>query len=83
MKVVEFEAEFGMVQAFGSIDGTHSPIMAPSTNSQDYYNYKSFHSLNVQAVCDYCGLFLAVECRWPGSMHDAKMFANSGIKRKL
>ena len=83
MKVVEFEAEFGMVQAFGSIDGTHSPIMAPSTNSQDYYNYKSFHSLNVQAVCDYCGLFLDVECRWPGSMHDAKMFANSGIKRKL
>ena len=77
MKVSEFEAKFGMVQAFDAIDGTHSPIMAPSTNSQNYY------SLNVQAVCDYCGVFLDVQCRWPGSMHDAKMFANSGIKRKL
>ena len=36
MKVVEFEAKFGMFQAFGVIDGTHIPIMSPSTNSQDY-----------------------------------------------
>ena len=70
----EFEAKFGMVQAFGAIDGAHIPIMAQSTNSQDYYNYKSFQSLNVQAVCDYCGLFLDVEWRWPGNVHDAKMF---------
>ena len=79
----EFEAKFGMVQAFGAIDGAHIPIMAQSTNSQDYYNYKSFQSLNVQAVCDYCGLFLDVEWRWLGNVHDAKMFTNSGIKRTL
>ena len=79
----EFEAKFGMVQAFGAIDGAHIPIMAQSTNSQDCYNYKSFQSLNVQAVCDYCGLFLDVEWRRPGNVHDAKMFTNSGIKRKL
>ena len=35
MKVAKFEAKFGMVQSFGTIDGTHIPIMAPSTNSQD------------------------------------------------
>ena len=39
MEVAELEAKFGMVQAFGTIDGTHIPIMAPSTNLQDYYNY--------------------------------------------
>ena len=39
MEVAELEAKFGIVQAFGAIDGTHIPIMAPSTNSQDYYNY--------------------------------------------
>ena len=83
MKVAEFEAKFGIVQAFGATDGTHVPIMAPSTNSQDYYNYKSFHSLDVQAICDYRGLYLDVECRWPGSVHDAKMFTNSSINRKL
>ena len=36
MKVAEFEAKFGMFQAFGVIDGTDIPIMAPSANSQDY-----------------------------------------------
>ena len=79
MKAAEFEAKFGMVQAFGAIDGTHIPIMAPSANLKHYYNYKSFHSLNVQAVCGYHGLFLDVVCRWLGSVHDAKVFANSGI----
>ena len=83
MKVAEFEANFGIVQAFVSINGTHIPIMVPSTNSQDCYNYKSFDSFNVQAVCDYRGLFVDVQCRWLGSVHDAKMFANSGINTKF
>ena len=33
MKVAEFEAKFGMIQAFGATDGTHIPTKAPSTNS--------------------------------------------------
>ena len=64
MKVAEFETKFGMVQAFDAIDDTHIPIMASYANSQGYYNYKSFHSINAQTVCDYRGLFLDVECRW-------------------
>ena len=83
IKVTEFEAEFRIVQTFGVIGGAHIPIMAPPTNSQGYSNYKSFHSLNVQAVCDYCGVFLDVECRWPERVRDAKMFSNSGINKKL
>ena len=43
MKVAEYKVKLGVVQAFGAIDGTHVPTMAPSTNSEDYYNYKSFH----------------------------------------
>ena len=64
VKVAEFETKFGMVQAFDAIDDTHISIMASYANSQDYYNYKSFHSINAQTVCDYRGLFLDVECRW-------------------
>ena len=82
-KIAEFETKFGMQQAFGCIDGTHIPITSLSHNPQDYYCYKGFHSLNVQAVCDYEGTFMDVECRWPGSVHDAKAFANSSINNKL
>ena len=82
-KVSEFEAKFGIVQAFGCIDGTHVPIQRPIKNSQDYFCYKQFYSLNVQAVCDYKGLFMDVECLWPGSVHDAKVFSNSSLNHKL
>lgn len=79
VKVAEFEATFGMTQAFRCIDGTHI-IECPSENSQDFFCYKQFFSLSVQAVCDYKGSFMDVECRWPGSVHDAKVFANSSIR---
>lgn len=82
-KVGEFEAKFGMTQAFGCIDRTHIPIECPSENSQDFFCYKQFNSLSVQAVYDYKGSFIDVECRWPGSVHDAKVFANSSIHAKL
>ena len=82
-KAAEFEAKFGMPQAFGCIDGTHIRIRRPVCNSQEYFNYKQFFSLSVQAVCDFQGYFMDVDCRWPGSVHDAKVFANSSINKKL
>ena len=82
-KVSEFEAKYGMIQAFGCIDGTHVPIRRPVVNSQDYFCYKQFFSLSVQAICDCRGYFMDVECMWPGSVHDAKVFANSSINMKL
>ena len=82
-KILEFEEKFGMTQAFGCIDGTHIPLKALTVNSQDYYNYKQFYSLNVQGVCDCKGYFIDVDCRWPGSCHDAKVHANSSINRKM
>ena len=82
-KAAEFEVRYGMVQAFGCIDGTHIQIKRPTMNSQDYYSYKMFYSLNVQAVCDSRGLFMDVDCRWPGSVHDAKVFCNSDINCKF
>ena len=51
-KTSEFELKFGMTQSFGCIDGTHIQLKRPCVNSQDYFNYKQFFSLNVQAVCD-------------------------------
>ena len=82
-KVSEFQAKCGMVQVFGCIDSTHIPIKRPFKNSQSFVYYKMFHSLKSQAVCDYRGMFIDVECRWPGSTHDAKVFAKSSINQKL
>ena len=79
----EFELKFGMPQAFGCIDGTHIRIKHPIENSQDYYNYKQFFSLNVHTVCESHGRFIDVECKWPGSVHDAKVFADSAISKNL
>ena len=82
-KAAEFVSKFGMHQAFGCIDGTHVPILRPLEHSQDYFCYKQYFSLNVQAVCDFRGMFMDVDCKWPGSVHDAKIFSNSSIGTKL
>lgn len=38
---------------FGAMDGTHIPILAPPHYPDDYYNYKSFHSIVALAVVDH------------------------------
>lgn len=45
--------------------------------------YKMKYTLNVQEVCDSDGKFIDVDCKWPGSVHDAKVFANSKINSML
>ena len=49
-KVAEFDSKFGMPQAFGCIDGTHIRLKRLCENSQDFYNYRGFFSLNMKAV---------------------------------
>ena len=51
-----------MIQAFGCLDGTHIPTVYPIEYSHDYYYYKQFYSPSVQAVCDYKGTSMNVEC---------------------
>ena len=79
----EFEIKYGVPQVFGCIDSTHIPKKHPQVNSQVYFNYKMFHSINVQDVCDSKGRFVDINCRWLGSVHDTKVFANSNIRSSL
>ena len=58
-------------------------IQQPLENSHDFLSYKMKYTINVQAVCDYRGVFLDVDCRWPGSVHDAKVFSNSIVNAML
>ena len=77
----EFENKFDFPMLAGCVDGTHIPIKQPSENAHDYFCYKMKFTLNVQAVCDHKGCFLDVDCSWPGSVHDAKVFSNSSVHK--
>ena len=82
-KIRGFETKYGMINDFGCIDGTHIPKKNPVKDPADFFCYKQYFSLNVQAVCDSNGHFLDVDVNWPGSVHDAKVFGNSKFNTKL
>ena len=83
-KVVdEFERKWGFPQRAGAIDGSHIPISAPELNHTDYYSRKGWYSMVVQAVVDHEYIFRDICVGWPGSVHDARIFANSKIFRRI
>ena len=78
-----FKEKWGFPQCAGAIDGSHISVTPPSMNHTDYYNRKGFYSMIVQAVVDHNYLFRNICVGWPGSVHDARVFANSLLYRKV
>ncbi|CAB3978951.1 Hypothetical predicted protein [Paramuricea clavata] len=71
------------INLVGAVDGTHIPIRKPKEDPTSYVNRKGYHSINVQACVNYRYCFFDVVIKWPGSVHDARMFGNSAINTKL
>jgi hypothetical protein len=44
------QQQSGIPGIFGAIDGTHININKPIEDGQDYFNRKSFYSINVQGM---------------------------------
>ena len=63
----------------GLVDGTHIRIQKPSENEADYVNRHFYHSINVQALCLPDGQFGDVLARFPGSVHDSRIWKLSQV----
>nr|XP_020463569.1 putative nuclease HARBI1 [Monopterus albus] len=83
MSAEEFHRIAGFPNVVGCIDGTHIPINAPSENEGDYVNRRSIHSINVQIICDASHIITNVEAKWPGSVHDSRIYRESTLSNRL
>lgn len=62
------------------IDGVQIPIQSPgSQESELYINRKGVFSINCQLVYDHKHRLTNVVARWPGSVHDSRMWSNSQL----
>ncbi|KAJ4940521.1 hypothetical protein JOQ06_026819, partial [Pogonophryne albipinna] len=68
-----------MPNAIGVIDCTHVHIPPPRQSEWEYVNRKGRHSINVQLVGDADLAITNCVVRWPGSVHDARIFRESRL----
>uniref|UniRef100_A0A8C8RH98 Putative nuclease HARBI1 n=1 Tax=Pelusios castaneus TaxID=367368 RepID=A0A8C8RH98_9SAUR len=81
--IIEGFKELGFPNCGGAIDGTHIPILAPDHLASEYINRKGYFSMVLQALVDHRGRFTDINAGWSGKVHDARIFRNSGLFRRL
>ena len=84
----KIRAEFYDIAKFpgviGAIDCTHVQIKVNGEeNIERFRNRKGKVTLNIQAICDANMKFTNMVIRWPGSVHDSRIFRTSEIRFKL
>lgn len=61
----------------GAIDGTHVPVIVPTTVVVQHTGRHGYTSQNVLVVCDFNMRFTFVVAGWPGSVHDMRVFKDA------
>lgn len=77
----EFRAITGFPGVIGAIDGCHIQISAPIQDANSYINRKGYYSILLQGICDSKLKFIDVFIGMCGSVHDARVWDLSDIKR--
>ena len=66
------------------IDGCLFKILKLRVHGDVYVSgRKGYPCLNVQATCDGASRFTSVDISFPGSVHDARVYRESGLRKKL
>ena len=81
--VQQFYSKHGFPQCFDAVDGTHIFIKQPNKNATDFFESQNRFSVNVQATCNYKYCFSDVVVKWPGSVHDSRIFYNPALNKTL
>ncbi|KAJ8915892.1 hypothetical protein NQ315_015505 [Exocentrus adspersus] len=84
----QFFERFHIPGIIGCIDCTHIKIVPPTHMDLGYppnvfMNRKNFYSLNCQIICDSNCKILAINSRFPGSVHDAAIWRMCTPRRYL
>ena len=87
-EILETQTDFRNIAQFprviGAIDCTHIEIANPGgEDSVRYINRKGHHSINTQVVCNARMLITNIVARWPGSVHDSRIFNECALKERL
>ncbi|KAK3926698.1 Protein ANTAGONIST OF LIKE HETEROCHROMATIN PROTEIN 1 [Frankliniella fusca] len=76
----EFEAISAFPKVIGAIGGTHIHIPAPIVNPEAYLNRKSYHSIQLQGVCDHKARFINCSIGHAGSLPNQRVFCLSEVQ---
>lgn len=72
----------------GAIDCTHIAIQAPPYENPEmpgilFLNRKGYYSINTQVIVDSSLKILAINAKFPGSVHDSAIWSTSQVKQHM
>ena len=80
----KFSQFAGFPGVIGALDCTHIRIQCPNSDvGQLYFNRKGFYSINCQVVSTSSMKIASIVAHHPGSVHDARIFRESNLNRRL